>query len=294
MTATHLTKRDQRLAFAVAMVVAQLRDGGEPRVVDVPDVKDRENPAVELITADDVGRLAIEHTVIEPFEHEIRERPRVGAYEIGLRERLAGRLPPRSRFNLVIAVLATDGVKPTRDRLDKIAEWVEREARRLEDGSPQASPRHWVRGGPPDLPFEATLYRWPRPPDSSLPLFSVLVAAPEELEARRVARVAQALERKLPKLREAAGQEGEGVLVLESEDIQLSNSWTIAVAVREAVSSAASWVPEWIVLVETDTSTPIAWVLRGRGEWIDEIEPRPLPTESIPSGEAVGDAVRQP
>jgi hypothetical protein len=263
MTATHLTKRDQRLAFAVAMVVAQLRDGGEPRVVDVPDVKDRENPAVELITADDVGRLAIEQ-------------------------------PPRSRFNLVIAVLATDGVKPTRDRLDKIAEWVEREARRLEDGSPQASPRHWVRGGPPDLPFEATLYRWPRPPDSSLPLFSVLVAAPEELEARRVARVAQALERKLPKLREAAGQEGEGVLVLESEDIQLSNSWTIAVAVREAVSSAASWVPEWIVLVETDTSTPIAWVLRGRGEWIDEIEPRPLPTESIPSGEAVGDAVRQP
>lgn len=64
--------RDQAVALAVARLIAEDRTGGEVEIMAVPERADRTNPAVELITADAVGTLAIEHTLIEPYPGQIQ------------------------------------------------------------------------------------------------------------------------------------------------------------------------------------------------------------------------------
>lgn len=259
--------RDQRIALAVAQLIADRRGGGKARVVRIPEHEDRTNPVVELVTEDAVGMLAIEHTLIESYTGQINDGFEVGCFEEPLRAALLNDLPEGSRFDLSLAIRGAKGVRPSATNVAAVAEWVRATVPTLADGRPGVDGAHFASVGPPTLPFEASLYRWPQRLGSSLPTFSVRLATPADLEAHRVRRVGIALDKKLPKLATAARDGIEGVLVLESEDWQLANNGAILEGVRTASAGRDAELPAWIVLWVTLGESATAVVLRSVDTW---------------------------
>lgn len=269
--------RDQAVALAVARLIAADRSGGEVEIRAVPERDDRTNPAVELITADAVGTLAIEHTLIEPYPGQIQDNHQVRPYAEKLPTMLAGRLPAGSRFDLTLDVGVVDGIEPTQEALGAIAEWAVTKAPLLEDGRPGIDGRHMAKGGPPDTPFPITLARWPRHVDDVLPEVSIGWWRPPDLEERRRQRLAVALRKKLPKITAAEVDGHRGVLVIESGDHQLSNSVDIHVALLAAAAAVEDPLPSWIVCWEQVGGSAFVSTLRADGEWIGDPRPSVLP-----------------
>lgn len=269
--------RDQAVALAVACLIAADRSGGEVEIRAVPERDDRTNPAVELITADAVGTLAIEHTLIEPYPGQIQDNHQVRPYAETLPTMLAGRLPAGSRFDLNLDVGVVNGIKPTQETLGAIAEWAVATAPLLEDGRPGIGGRHMAKGVPPDTPFPITLARWPRHVDDVLPELSIGWWRPPDLEERRRERLFVALRKKLPKLTAAEMEGHRGVLVIESDDIQLSNSVDIRVALLAAATEVEDPLPSWIVCWEQVGESAYVSTLRSDGEWIGDPRASVLP-----------------
>ena len=121
--------------------------------------------------------------------------------------------------------------------------------RSLEIGSPQSAPRHYVREQPLGVPFEVTLSRWPHN-DGKLWLADFV---PEDLEGKRRLRIRIALEEKWPKLQRAAHEGGTTILVLESSDIALSNTHSVASAFLQELDRRQGENPDQVWLVETET-----------------------------------------
>lgn len=274
--------RDQLIALAVAELIAAQRGGGQVMVVAVPERDDRTNPVVELVTADAVGTLAIEHTLIEPYPGQIQDSHQIRPYAEALPTMLAGRLPTGSRFDLNLAIRVVNGIKPTQEILDAIAEWAVAAAPLLEVGRPGNGGRHMSKGGPPDIPFPITLARWPRHVDDVLPEVSIGWWLPPDLEERRRERLVVALRKKLPKLTAAEAEGHRGVLVIESDDIQLSNSVDIRVALLAAAAEVEDPLPSWIVCWEQVGESAFVSMLRADGEWIGDPRPSVLPAVPHP------------
>lgn len=274
--------RDQAVALAVARLIAAERCGGEVEIRAVPERDDRTSPAVELITADAVGTLAIEHTLIEPYPGQIQDNHQVRPYAETLPTMLAGRLPPGSRFELNLDVRVVNGIKPTQETLDAIGEWVVATAPLLEDGRPGIDGRHMTKGGPPDLPFTVTLARWTREIDDVFPEVRIGWWRPPDLEARRRERLGVALRKKLPKIAAEEADGHQGVLILESDDIQLSNSIDIHAALRAAVEQVDDALPSWLVCWEQVGESAFVSTFRADGEWLGEPRPSVLPAVPHP------------
>lgn len=274
--------RDQLIALAVAELIAVQKGGGQVMVVAVPERDDRINPAVELIASDGVGTLAIEHTVIEPYPGQIQDNHQIRPYAETLPTMLAGRLPPGSRFDLNLDIRVVIGTKPTHETLDAIAEWAVVTAPLLEDGRPGIGGRHMAKGDPPDIPFPITLARWPRHVDDLLPGVSIGWWRPPDLEERRRERLVVALRKKLPKIAAAEAEGHQGVLIIESDDIQLSNSIDIRVALLAAAAEVEDPLPSWIVCWEQVVESAFVSTLRSDGEWIGDPRPSVLPAVPHP------------
>jgi hypothetical protein len=274
--------RDQLVALAVAELIAAERGGGRVGIEAIPERDDRTNPAVELITFDAVGTLAIEHTLIEPYPGQIQDNHQIRPYAEALPTMLAGRLPAGSRFDLNLDVRVVNGIKPTHETIDAIAEWAVAAAPLLEDGRPGIGGRHMSNGGPPDIPFPITLARWPRHVDDVLPEVSIGWWRPPDLEERRRERLVVALRKKLPKIAAAAAEGHQGVLVIESDDIQLSNSVDIHVALLGAAAAVEDPLPSWIVCWEQVEESAFVSTLRSDGEWIGDPRPSVLPAVPYP------------
>lgn len=271
--------RDQRLAFAVAELISERRGGGRVAVVSVPEDEDRTNPAVELVTADSVGELAIEHTLIEAFTGQITDQHQIQPYAAKLPGLIGPEdLPTGSRFELNVDIRAVHGLgAPKLATLKAIAGWVREAAPNLVDGRPGVRGAHMARTGPPDLPFEVTLVRWGHDPDSTIPNLTVGWWKPDDLEDQRIARIRTALAKKLPKLATAAAIGQETVLVLESDDVQISNAIDIRLALHAATDELAVDLPAWIVLWETIAETAFVWFLRTSGTWESDARPTVVP-----------------
>ena len=269
--------RDQIIALAVAELIADQRGGGQVTVVAVPEREDRTNPAVELITSDAVGTLAIEHTLIEAFPGQIQDSHQIRPYVETLPTMVADRMPEGSRFELNLDVRGVDGIRPTSETFETIVEWVVAAAPQLEEGRPGISGRHMTKGGPPALPFTATLARWPMRVDDVFPEVSIGWWRPPDLEERRRERLSVALGKKLPKIAAAEVDGHQGVLVLESEDIQLSNSRDIRAALLAAAAEVEDPLPSWIVCWEQVGDSAYVSTLCSNGEWIGDPRSSVLP-----------------
>ena len=86
--------------------------------------------------------------------------------------------------------------------------------------------------------------------------------SPTESDKRRIERIRRALEAKIPKLLNDAKKSGsESVLVLESNDIALSNVFEVAAAFKAACQGLVS-LPDLVFLTETDAGAPHVWILK--------------------------------
>jgi hypothetical protein len=167
-------------------------------------------------------------------------------------------LPPQSFFMLVVPAGSFDGL--ARREIESIRvltrDWVlataptmnptlQFEVRRLEH---------------PDVPFAVDLQRV-----SNLPLLAgqlkISRFAPPDLEALRAERVRRALVAKLPKLAAWKRRRALTVLLLENDDIALSNASLISAAVRDANPDPAL-LPDRIYEIDTPVPTWIVWTLR--------------------------------
>jgi hypothetical protein len=263
--------RDQAVALAVARLIAADRTGVEVEIRAVPERADRTNPAVELITADAVGTPAIEHTLIST-------RPDPGLQGPPLHETLptmlAGRLPPGDGSTSASTCVVNE-VNHAGDALARSQNGLARSI--LEDGRPGIGGRHMAKGVPPDTPFPITLARWPRHVDDVLPEVSIGWWRPPDLEERRRERLVVALSKKLPKITAAEAEGHQGVLVLESDDIQLSNSIDIRAALLAAAAEVEDPLPSWIVCWEQVGGSAYVSTLRSYGEWIGDPRSSVLP-----------------
>ncbi len=239
----------------------EMRTGERRTDIRYPELDGR-GPPVELRLSVGGQDYAIEHTQIEAFEDQIQTGEEFGRLINPVVKELSGRLPGPGIYYLYFPIDARVGAKG--NELDKarsdLTEWVGEHARRLHAKNPEKptrerNPRGFedeYKARPPGFPYEVTLRReahW----SLSTQHDGVLLPgryAPEEVEALRTVRLQTALDRKCPKLWRCKEDGARTVLVLEDNDISLSNYVIIGDALAGLLNERPN-LPDEIYLVES-------------------------------------------
>jgi len=254
-------KHEDRVCDTVVYFVVKRKNLTIDRIY-YPD-KDKRNkgPSVDRLIKCVRVEIVLEHTLIESYPEQIADRKMVANLLGPLRTELAAQLPTPGHYQLSIDVGAVKGAKDN-ERIQKaLIIWIKEKAPTLKLGSPDVAPNHLIREKPVGVPFEVTLYRFPRRDGQ----FQINLQAPEDLEEKRRERIRKALDEKCPKLCKAKGENRISILLLESDDIFLGNDLEIAeivtqeLAVRndapDEVYLVDTWVHHWAVSILKDGPT---------------------------------------
>ena len=241
--------------------ILEKRTGMDRADISLPE-KTHIGPPVDLRLKLGTQKYAIEHTLIESFKGQIDTGEKFSRFINPVTNELSGTLPGSGVYYLYFPTDARLGVQE--NQIDEIRsdfiEWVRENAQRLHEKNPdeptrERNPRGFDeqhREKPPGFPYEVILRReahWSLSPQHDGVLL-VSRFAPEDVEARRAARLKQALERKCPKLQRCKEDGAITVLVLEDADISLSNYAIIGDALDGLLENHAN-LPDEIYLVET-------------------------------------------
>ena len=270
-----MSRHAQDWACVTCAAVLGTRTGREFSVTDLPDLRERSEPAVDLVVASDDGsvQIAIEHTIVEAFPEQIRDGREIDGLLSELPTELAGRLPVRGRFDLSLAPYAVRGAR--KKDLAVMTDWILRVAPELEMCPPTSvAPRHCAYAEPPTLPVPATLYRWDMAPHGVLRA----IEGTTEDQRRGLLRksVEQSLDAKLPKLSAEKRRGCMTALVLERVEIALMNIPAITEALKEAIGDATTprAEPDWVLLFETEFGpTRTVSVLKEGASWWPDVGP---------------------
>ena len=267
-------KADSSQCLKVACLLARIDGRGEITSCWCPDDFPQRNvQTIDLeATAADGTTIALEHTKIESYEDQFHEAEQVEILLRPLIETFAGRLPSDRRYCLDVApgAVADRSLDPDLV-LRSVGGWVATHAETLPPGSPDVAPRHFLSGGPPDLPIQVVLSAWrPQPPAGPGGSLTVggLMGDPEVMELRRVLRLQRALSKKLPKL--MAHPASHRVLVLEDLDMATSNISDVWVALQAAAGDMT--LCDRIVVVETWLESPPVTVVYEDGTWLPDFQ----------------------
>ncbi len=221
---------------------------------------DHSGPPVEVRLKIGPTRLAIEHTLVEPFaaaiqtglEFEVLARPILDA--------LDGALPKPGTYRLHFPEHPTAG-RPRKTHAElrgRIIDWVREKAAELHAESPTRQSRERLpsgyqgkRVGEVDgLPMSLErVVSWAENGHHDGRLFPYRIVG-GDVEQRREVRIATALDKKLPKLGACHEAGDVTILILEYADVALSNQVVVAQAVDAALAGRAFW-PDHIFLADT-------------------------------------------
>ena len=220
---------------------------------------------------------AIEHTQIEAFEHQVRSGRHFGELIGPVKTALSDPLPGDAVYDLHFPIETGLGKKSS-DLIRAqraLVHWVRENAALLHawDGEICAEETYsglhhlTVSGRPSGFPYEVTLHRRTR---SRLTrdepgFLDVLRVLPGDFESWRVARLRRAIQAKCPKLRQCKEDGARTVLVLESNDLRLSNSVLIREALVPALDERQD-APDEVYLVETTSRAWAVYPLVAGGE----------------------------
>jgi hypothetical protein len=222
--------------------------------IEIPEKQDHENEAIDLFYGDIA--TAMEHTILESFMGQKGEIVIVQKITKRLKKYLDNKLPKPGHYELVIDVGATKDTKGEAV-VKRLASWIIDTAPLLEIGSFNTKHSHFRKGQPDGVPFEVTLYRWPRKDGR----FKITLNCPE-FEVSRRERIEKALNDKCPKLvAKAKSEKGISVLILEMNDFALGNPIEVASVIHE-LSQKKNDLPDDIYLVETDSKEWDIWVIK--------------------------------
>ena len=235
---------------------------GETRTAVRPE-KEGIDPPVDLRLRLGTREYAIEHTQVETFPGRIRADAEYGRLIEPVIAELSGTLPGPAHYELYLPIDTHLGVKTAelnRRRRDLIA-WVRAKAQYLYEKNLTAprgttSPPRFldcIEAKPPGFHYAVRLSVCPSRSGSEPGTLRSARYAPndEELEASRADRLRRALRRKCPKLQRCKEDGARTVLVLESDDLALTNHVLVG---EQLVRLPAEWadLPDEIYLVETD------------------------------------------
>ena len=236
----------------------EARLGAERTKVHLPDQGDRTRRRIDVCAEFGGERYALEHTRIEPFEGETGTGIFFTAFMQPIEKRLSGTIPGPARYDLLLPLDPT--IAKRRNAITKaqtaLIDWVAAQAPALYEeaqSSPhsRASVKHSVRHLPYPVRLNCTALT-PQPSQSTTgKLRSSRVVDDQLLGKQRVDRLRTALADKCPKLQCCKDRGARTILVLESDDMALTNS-VIAKEALALASEERTDLPDEIYLVETD------------------------------------------
>lgn len=207
--------------------------------------------------------VCLEHTGIEPFAGHLQLEAEAITHFKPIEAKLAGALPATEHFELHIPLRATQGLKGAAIRRihDALGPWIIATAPTL----PIARYGRYVTPIQPvsvaGVPFPVSLHRTTT--ERFPARFSIRHIVTGDPKAERLARIRHACERKFPKL--AVWKHDHGartVLILEENDIQLTNAQVVADALLD-LEKVIPDKPDEVYLVSTAIANPWwSWALR--------------------------------
>lgn len=235
--------------------------------------KDGDGPPVELRLMLGTQEFAIEHTRIEAFEKQIQTGQVFAEVSRLIVDKLSGNLPGPECYELHMPVdvsLRVKGAKLQQARRDLI-EWIRAQAQYMHEKNLHSpKPGHGlyrsddsVCGSPAGFNYEITLNRWRdaslmnRKPGS----LRVVRVVGDDLESNRADRLRRALSDKCPKLRDCKVQNARTILVLESDDVPLTNHHLVAEALNEVLPERTD-APDEMYFVESDNTDWYIWLMK--------------------------------
>jgi hypothetical protein len=242
------TKNQDEICEFVREIIAA-RTGEPVALTSKPELDDRGSRTVEELWESPSRSYAIEHTRIEAFEHQIRNRVQVTRLLGPLRPALAGQLA-----GTFVLTVPSPEATAARAPYDAAQHEI---AKRIREAAPRMAVGSTVQLRSDLLKLSLGLHRR-HGAGSQLILHSVTEG---DTEALRLNRVRAAFDHKLPKLLVWSAEGRETLLALESDDSFHSNYQLIFAAVA-SVLSERPFAPDIIVLAETDASLWSGWVFK--------------------------------
>lgn len=262
---------NQLEVMSAALAALTLRWSEEFTIVAVPDEIEREAPAVDLLVEGTTGEMVIEHTVVESFPHRIFDDRLFDGLAAEVEARLTNELPTPGHYRVVVRPGEIRRRQDVEGIAIEIVEWAKVSALKLQIGAPMTAPGHIAEEVLAPSGLRIRLERWPGRDGQVLAFRSI----PEDLEVRRRKRIAAVLEKKLPKLADAAGSGRRTLLVLESDDLALGNYVDIAEATISEMSKRTD-NPDVVCLVETELGADV-WLIKEFGAAFPDVQsPGPL------------------
>jgi hypothetical protein len=230
----------------------EARVGAARRDLIFPE-KMRSVGPVELVCTVGTQFFAFEHTRIEPFAGHIQLEAEAKRHFQPITERVASQLPVESRFELQMPAGAMLGLsdQTARPIQHALVAWILATAPEL----PTTRPGRYIlpirKIKPPGVPFAVSLHRWPR---DGFPFpFAIQHVAAGDVEAGRRERIRAAYDKKVPKLLRWKASGARAILILEEDDIFLTNHFNVADALARVEESRADR-PDEIYLLSVFTS----------------------------------------
>jgi hypothetical protein len=221
---------------------------------------DKVGPPVEYVFDLGSQKYALEHTIVEAFDGQIRTDVDFASFIAPITLALDQKLPPPGKFDLCFSIHPSKGMnaKAIAKTQANIIAWVEKNAAELHAEHPdQPDRRQKPRGHRSSRKgvidgVELLLTRetgWWMPDRAKGRLFLIRFA-PKDHEALRPVRLKKAADAKLLKLNRWKTHGARSVLVLENGDMALSNHGVILDGIEDAFKGRAD-PPDEVWLVDT-------------------------------------------
>ena len=278
------TRGHEGKACDAVVRLLELRSGHDRSDVCYPE-KDGNGPPVEVRLRLGPEKYALEHTLIEPFENEIWAGVTFTQICAHVTEALPS-LPGSAHYRLVVPV---DVRLPRSDderrrALEGLVDWIVKSAGAMQGATRSEhgrSPYRWdacVRAKPAHFHGEFELARWPDAARMGLQPGSLdlVRACPDDLEERRRDRLDRAFRKKCPKLQKCRASGARTVLVLESDDIALTNFHVVRDQIAMVPAEYRDTADD-IFLVETAIDPWLVWLMKQGGDLWPRVPTRQTP-----------------
>lgn len=253
-------KNETTLCNSVLAHLASL-DGQTIETVEQVDSIVRSVPAVEAIYCTKSKHYAVEHTRIESFPGQIGEGKQFQSLFDPVVSELNGKVEGVYHVSVAMADVQVERREQEVIR-QALVKWIEAKARVL-DADDVRDGNCEIREVPAGVPFNVRLRR-----ESAQGSEVYCFQEVDDLKKARIDAVAASLEKKCPKLATAKAQlqtdqrpAPTSVLILESDDIALSNRAVVADAVVAELAKRKD-LPDIVVWARTSTEPWMGFIIK--------------------------------
>ncbi|MFC3676862.1 hypothetical protein [Ferrovibrio xuzhouensis] len=224
---------------------------------------------------------ALEHTQIESFPGQIQANLDFISFIAGLEPELTGTLPKPGTYTLLLPMFVKVPAVQVKLVQTAIIAWVKKKAIELHARGP-VRPRSrrddWITETPPDVPYPLWISRtvYDHPANAHLN-GSVMITriAQSDLDNQRPVRMAMTMEKKNPKLVRCKAAGARTILVLEDNDISLSNDAILSEQLEKQTATYTN-MPDEVWLVWPVGATWYVQLLYSSGVYPEERDITPV------------------